>query len=140
MIDANRSHPASGTHRTELPDDAGGAASAEGLELSLATRRRFSRVAWSRSPRTLVFAGSIISVLLVVIVAFLQFVLLPVTAIAIGIGIVVTLGAGGLVVRGVGELRDSPHWKSSGCFLCAAAYLGTASVALVNGVPLVFQQ
>ena len=41
---------------------------------------------------------------------------------------------------GVGELRESREWKASGCFLCAAAYLGTATVALVNGVPLVFQQ
>jgi len=63
----------------------------------------------------------------------------PETAIALGILIVVFLGAGGLACRGVGELRDSPGWKASGCFLCAAAYLGTATVALVNGVPLIVQ-
>jgi hypothetical protein len=57
----------------------------------------------------------------------------------LGILLVVLLGAGGLACRGIGELRNSPGWKASGCFLCAAAYLGTASVALVNGVPLVFQ-
>ena len=63
----------------------------------------------------------------------------PKTAIVLGIILVVLLGAGGLAGRGIGELRNSPGWKASGCFLCAAAYLGTATVALVNGVPLIFQ-
>ncbi len=61
------------------------------------------------------------------------------TGIVLGIILVVSLGAGGLACRGVGELRNSPGWKASGCFLCAAAYLGTATVALVNGVPLLFE-
>jgi hypothetical protein len=87
-----------------------------------------------------VVSGLLISVLLLAVVAFVQFVLAPATAVTIGIAVVVFLGAGGLSARGVGELRDSREWKSSGCFLCAAAYLGTATVALVNGVPLVFQQ
>ena len=97
-------------------------------------------LAWSRSPRALLVAGLLISVLLLSVVAFAQFVLAPATAVGIGITIVVLLGAGGLAARGVGELRDSREWKASGCFLCSAAYLGTASVALVNGVPLIFQQ
>lgn len=63
----------------------------------------------------------------------------PEFAIAVGIIVVVLLGAGGLVSRGIGELRNSPGWKASGCFLCGAAYLGTASVALANGVPLLFE-
>jgi hypothetical protein len=63
----------------------------------------------------------------------------PKTAIVLGVILVVLLGAGGLAGRGIGELRNSPGWKASGCFLCAAAYLGTATVALVNGVPLMFQ-
>ena len=63
----------------------------------------------------------------------------PETAIVLGIILVVLLGGGGLACRGVGELRNSPGWKASGCFLCAAAYVGTATVALVNGVPLIFQ-
>jgi hypothetical protein len=84
--------------------------------------------------------GLVISVAVLAVVAFAQFVLAPATAVSIGIVLVVCLGAGGLTARGVGELRDSPAWKSSGCFLCAAAYVGTATVALVNGVPLVFQQ
>jgi glutamine amidotransferase-like uncharacterized protein len=63
----------------------------------------------------------------------------PETAIVLGILLVVLLGAGGLACQGIGELRNSPDWKASGCFLCAAAYFGTATVALVNGVPLIFQ-
>jgi hypothetical protein len=97
-------------------------------------------LAWSRSPGALVTAGLLISALLLGVIAFVQFVVAPATAVTIGIVLVVGLGAGGLAARGVGELRDSREWKSSGCFLCAAAYLGTATVALVNGVPLVFQQ
>jgi hypothetical protein len=96
-------------------------------------------LAWSRSPGALVIAGLFISVLLLAVIAFVQFILAPATAVAVGIVLVVGLGAGGLAARGVGDLRDSREWKSSGCFLCAAAYLGTATVALVNGVPLVFQ-
>jgi hypothetical protein len=93
---------------------------------------------WARSPNALVVAGVLISVILLAVIAFVQLVLAPATAVTIGIVLVVTLGAGGLAVRGVGELRDSRPWKSSGCFMCAGAYLGTATVALVNGVPLVF--
>lgn len=95
---------------------------------------------WARSRNALVIAGLLISVLLLAVVVLVQFVLAPATAVTIGIVLVVSLGAGGLAARGVGELRDSREWKSSGCFMCAAAYLGTASVALVNGVPLVFAQ
>lgn len=95
---------------------------------------------WARSRNALVVAGLLISVLLLAVVVFVQFVLAPATAVTIGIVLVVSLGAGGLAARGVGELRDSREWKSSGCFMCAAAYLGTATVALVNGVPLVFTQ
>ncbi|HET9647579.1 MAG TPA: hypothetical protein VFP34_05030 [Microlunatus sp.] len=103
-----------------------------------ALQRPLDRLARSRSPQTLALSGLVIGLLLVVVVLFLQFVLSPETAISIGIVIVVFLGAGGLAARGVGELRDSVHWKAAGCFLCACAYLATASVALVNGVPLVF--
>jgi hypothetical protein len=93
---------------------------------------------WARSRNALVIAGLLISVVLLAVIAFVQFVLAPASAVAIGIILVVGLGAGGLAVRGVGELRDSRQWKSAGCFMCATAYLGTATVALVNGVPLVF--
>ena len=94
----------------------------------------------ARSPLVLAGAGLVIGILANVVVALFQLFLEPATAVALGILIVVLLGAGGLAVRGVGELWESPHWKSSGCFLCAAAYLGTATVALVNGAPLIFQQ
>ena len=79
---------------------------------------------WARSRNALVIAGLLISVLLLAVVVLVQFVLAPATAVTIGIVLVVSLGAGGLAARGVGELRDSREWKSSGCFLCAAAYLG----------------
>jgi len=102
--------------------------------------RPLRRLGWSRSPQGLVVIGLTVSVLLVVALGVAQFVLATLSAIVVGIVIVVTLGAGGLAARELGELRDSPQWKASGCFLCAAAYLGTATVALVNGVPLIFQQ
>src|SRR4051794_27751018 len=93
---------------------------------------------WARSPNALVVGGLLLSLFLLAVIALVQFVLAPATAVTIGIVLVVTLGAGGLAARGVGELRESRPWKSSGCFMCAGAYLGTATVALVNGVPLVF--
>ncbi len=95
---------------------------------------------WARSRNALVVAGLLMSVILLAVIALVQFVLAPATAVTIGIVLVVTLGAGGLAARGVGELRGSRQWKSAGCFMCAGAYLGTATVALVNGVPLVFGQ
>jgi O-antigen ligase len=95
---------------------------------------------WARSRNALVVAGLLLSVVLLAVIALVQFVLAPATAVTIGIVLVVTLGAGGLAARGVGELRGSRQWKSAGCFMCAGAYLGTATVALVNGVPLVFGQ
>jgi hypothetical protein len=90
---------------------------------------------WSRR---LVLAAVLVSLAANVVVAVAQL-LEPEVAIVLGIIMVVLLGAGGLASRGVGELRNSPAWKASGCFLCGAAYLGTATVALVNGVPLIFQ-
>ena len=94
----------------------------------------------ARWSRLAVIAGLVIGVVGNVAVALTQVLPSnPKTAIMLGIILVVLLGAGGLAGRGVGELRNSPGWKASGCFLCAAAYLGTATVALVNGVPLIFQ-
>ena len=94
----------------------------------------------ARWPRLAVIAGLVIGIVGNVAVALTQILPSdPKTASILGIILVVLLGAGGLAGRGVGELRNSPGWKASGCFLCAAAYLGTATVALVNGVPLIFQ-
>ena len=94
----------------------------------------------ARWSRLAVIAGLVIGIAGNVAVALTQVLPSnPKTAIMLGIILVVLLGAGGLAGRGVGELRNSPGWKASGCFLCAAAYLGTATVALVNGVPLIFQ-
>ncbi|WP_344803391.1 hypothetical protein [Microlunatus ginsengisoli] len=93
----------------------------------------------ARLPRFGVVAAIVLGLVANAAVALTQ--LLPSSAetgIVLGIIVVVSLGAGGLACRGVGELLNSPGWKASGCFLCAAAYLGTATVALVNGVPLIF--
>lgn len=103
------------------------------LEQSVAVQQaRWSRLA--------VIAGLIIALVGNVAVALTQVLPSnPKTAIVLGILLVVLLGGGGLACRGIGELQNSPGWKASGCFLCAAAYVGTATVALVNGVPLIFQ-
>jgi hypothetical protein len=94
----------------------------------------------ARWPRLAVIASLVVGLVGNVAVALTQVLpSKPETAIVLGILLVVLLGAGGLACRGIGELRNSPGWKASGCFLCAAAYVGTATVALVNGVPLVFQ-
>ena len=112
-----------------------------GVAALVTTDGKWARgLTWARSPNALVVAGLLMSVVLLAVIAFVQFVLAPATAVTIGIFLVVTLGAGGLAARGVGELRGSRPWKSAGCFMCAGAYLGTATVALVNGVPLVFGQ
>jgi hypothetical protein len=94
----------------------------------------------ARWPRLAVIAGLVIGIVGNIAVALTQVLPSnPETAITLGILLVVFLGAGGLACRGIGELQNSPGWKASGCFLCAAAYAGTATVALVNGVPLIFQ-
>lgn len=105
--------------------------------------RDFQRTtAVERAPglRLAIVAVVLISLLANVAVALTQVLpSSPETAIVLGVIVVVLLGAGGLACRGVGELRNSAGWKAAGCFLCAAAYLGTATVALVNGVPLLFE-
>lgn len=106
---------------------------AHGFEQSVAVQQ-------ARWPRLGIIAGLVIGVVGNVAVALTQVLPSnPKTAVMLGIVLVVLLGAGGLAVRGIGELRNSPGWKASGCFLCAAAYVGTATVAMVNGVPLIFQ-
>lgn len=62
----------------------------------------------------------------------------PALRLGVGIVVIVTLGALGLVLRGVGELLRPPRsgrWKSAGYFCGAVAYTATATVALVNGLP-----
>lgn len=53
-----------------------------------------------------------------------------------GIVVVVVLGASGLILRGLGELRSSTRWKAFGYFLGACAYLATASVSLSSATGL----
>jgi hypothetical protein len=121
----------SGSFSTAAKEYADGRA--PGFEQSVAVEQ-------GRWPRLAVIAGLAVGLVGNVAVALTQVLPSnPETSIVLGIVLVVLLGAGGLACRGVGELRNSPGWKASGCFLCAAAYLGTATVALVNGVPLIFQ-
>lgn len=58
-----------------------------------------------------------------------------VVALYVGIGFIVLLGSGGLVCRGVGEILGSSRWKAAGYFMGAAAYVVTATVALLNVGP-----
>lgn len=55
-------------------------------------------------------------------------------AVIIGVITVVLLGAAGLALRGLGELRGSPRLKAYGYFAGALAYIATASVALAQGL------
>jgi hypothetical protein len=126
-----------------VPPLHGGAFSRAAEEYAGGTAHRFEQsvaVEQARWSRLAVIAGLVIGIVGNVAVALTQVLPSnPKTAIMLGVILVVLLGAGGLAGRGIGELRNSPGWKASGCFLCAAAYLGTATVALVNGLPLVFQ-
>lgn len=56
-------------------------------------------------------------------------------AVTFGIILVVLLGATGYMLRGVGEQRHNPRLKAWGYYIGAQAYMATASVALLNGVP-----
>lgn len=53
-----------------------------------------------------------------------------------GVVVIVLLGAAGLVLRGLGELRTSKVLKALGYFCGAAAYMVTAGVALLNAARL----
>lgn len=60
-------------------------------------------------------------------------------ALSVGLGLIVFLGAAGLVLRGMGEQAREPirgkTVKAIGYYLGALAYVATASAALFNGVP-----
>ena len=59
----------------------------------------------------------------------------PDVALGIGVVLVVSLGAVGLVLRGIGDELDSLRLRALGYYVCALAYAATASVALYNGLP-----
>lgn|GEM_PF-6545178 len=61
----------------------------------------------------------------------------PEQRIYVGIVAIVLLGASGQVLRGIGEQMKSPTLKAVGYYCGALAYLVTASVALINGLPRV---
>ena len=63
-------------------------------------------------------AGLVIGVLANIVVVLVQLFVDPEMAVALGIIIVVLLGAGGLAVRGVGELWESPTGNRQDAF-CA---------------------
>ena len=56
-------------------------------------------------------------------------------ALGIGVVLVVSLGAVGLVLRGIGDELDSMRLRALGYYVGALAYAATASVALYNGLP-----
>lgn len=64
------------------------------------------------------------------------------TLLVIGVLIVVTLGATGLVLRAIGELRgaadakSAARWKAAGYLVGACAYVVTASVSLIGAAHL----
>lgn len=58
-----------------------------------------------------------------------------VSAVLVAVVVVVALGATGLILRGIGELKGSPKWKATGYFFGAAAYIATATAALANTLP-----
>lgn len=61
----------------------------------------------------------------------------PQLQLAVGVILVVTFGALGLIFRGVGEVVAAGRiWKAIGYFMGAVAYGVTATVALNNGLPI----
>lgn len=124
--------------KSPAPDDYSTAGTAYGDARTQRMRRTIA-VQEARGSRLAIAAAVLVSLVANVAVALAQVLSSPETAIVLGVIMVVLLGAGGLCCRGVGELRNSAAWKASGCFLCGAAYIGTATVALVNGVPLIFE-
>ena len=64
-----------------------------------------------------------------------QLLLSTIGGIATGIAVVVILGTGGQVLRGLGEQRKSSQLKALGYYCGGAAYAVTAVVALWNGLP-----
>ena len=63
----------------------------------------------------------------------------PDLALGIGVVMVVSLGAVGLVLRGIGDELDSLRLRALGYYVGALAYAATASVALYNGLPQLLQ-
>jgi len=60
--------------------------------------------------------------------------------IVVGVMIVVGLGALGLILRAIGELKGSARWKAAGYLVGALAYVVTASVSLTGAAHLLPSQ
>ena len=91
--------------------------------------------AWS-----FVWPSALIGATLIVLACWvLAQTLTPELALGIGLVLVVSLGAVGLVLRGLGDEFDSMRLRALGYYVGALAYAATASVALYNGLPQLLQ-
>jgi hypothetical protein len=91
---------------------------------------------WYEDPLLVMLAGLLASSVVAAVLALLARLLLStVGALVVGIVLVVLLGATGLILRGLGEQLRSASLKAWGYYLGAAAYIVTATVALINGIP-----
>jgi hypothetical protein len=98
-----------------------------------AARRLGRSAVFGTSPRQAIVLGA---VSLLVTVIFQLSAATPAQRLIVAVVVVVTLGAGGLCLRGAGEIKDDSGLKANGYFLGAAAYIVTASVTLINGLRL----
>ncbi len=93
------------------------------------------RIAFALIAGTILFGGALFGIFIVLYSVAVN--LPPGVSIAIGIGLVVAVGATGLILRGCGEIaRDADNGKrlkATGYFFGAAAYAVVAVVGLANG-------
>ncbi|MEV7874192.1 hypothetical protein [Microbacterium sp. NPDC089188] len=94
-----------------------------------------NRIAFALIAGTILFGGTLFGIFIVLYALAMS--LPPGVSIAIGIGLVVAVGATGLILRGCGEVaKDADkgkRLKATGYFFGAAAYAAVAVVGLANG-------
>lgn len=93
-------------------------------------------VTWREDPMMVIFFPFLIIGIAGGLAYVVATVLPAAASIGVGIAFIVIMGAAGLIMRGVGELRPSAEFKAIGYFLGAGAYVATAVIALMNGVRL----
>lgn len=93
------------------------------------------RIAFALTAGVIVFGGALFGIFMVLYAVAMS--LPPGVSIAIGIGLVVAVGATGLILRGCGEIANDAdtgkRLKATGYFFGAAAYAVVAVVGLANG-------
>ncbi|WP_182113471.1 MULTISPECIES: hypothetical protein [unclassified Actinotalea] len=85
-----------------------------------------------------VYFALVAAVLAVVIAGVQRLIADDRVRLVVGIAMVVLLGAGGMFLRGASELTRPPlneKIRAAGYFCGALAYVATATVALMNGLP-----